>query len=804
MTSNCEVVISAAMGRPVTEDELERITEAVQQRIKQKMRDGASAREAAKVAAGEMTAEAALRKSLARRTAFENIVKFRDLEAREVAGKEVQVSRSVLSGYAASGLRNMGNSIDALREVFKNNLFDPAVAALKKAGLMDALKNGDRDFNLRVAKEIRRLDDPTLEADTGDKHAKAAAKILGDMMEASRAMQNKAGGFIGKLDGYMGRQFHDMMKVRGDFSEAAFKVWRDAISPGLDLDKMYPDLDALKRNSALRDTWQALATGVHDTSTSEALGGFGGANLGTKVSQNRSIIFKDAQSWFDYNEKFGKGSVIDAAFHSAEGAARDSAIMTHLGTNPTAMWNKWQQSMMQKAYDRGDAKAGDALKNKETNKHLFENVAGGGHVVANFTGATIGATVRQSMQLIHLGQILGSATSHTFINAELMRHNGGDFWSGLAQQIRAWVPYGAAQKEIATALQVASHHDVGLMTQRFRTEDGPAGMMAKAVNQFHQWNGFGWYMDQQKAAIGMGLSNRLAYHAGKEFAALDPMMQTSLRRYGIEAPEWDIGRAVAAKEADGNHYVIPANIADAGVQTKFKTFITDTVREGMNEPTPWARQAATFNTKAGTWGGEFIRAFMQFKSFGLTMMERQAGRMIRDGGRAGFDIPGSLYMIGGMTVAGYMGLTLRGIIANQTPRLPTDASGWAALVRDAAVAGGGLGLYGDVLVRGGERSAGDMIKGLAGPAPSTVADAIFGAKHVAEGATKADRKTIALQEGQKVLGDLTPNHPFIAAANSFLLGHMFREMVSPGATRRYNNLLREKGQGQVLRPALQN
>ena len=794
----CVTAITAAVGRPLSDDEIEGIAEAVQMRLTKKLRDGLTPRDAASQVGKEISGEMALKAMLQRRDAMNNIRIKAELTARTIVGKEDKVSKSIISGYAGSNELNMANSVDAAHITLRDTMLAPAVLKLEKAGVMKLIDGKDAAFDRDLARELRRRKDPTLEADTGNSRAKVAAQVLGEVMDAGRALQNKAGAFIGEIDGYMGRQYHDMWKVRGDGSEAAFKSWRDAITPLLDTDRMFADLTPENATSSLRETWRALSSGLHDTASDPALAGFqGGANLGKKVSQDRSIIFKDADSWVNYNEKFGKGSVKDAIFAGADGAARDAALMQKFGTNPKMMWDWWQDSMMRDAYDRGDFKMGDKLKAR-TNDAVFDLVAGKGNIPANATIATIGATVRNSMQLIHLGSILFSALTHIPINAELMRHNGSNFWEGLGNQMRALLPPTKEGRELALSLHAGIDGMMGHIIHRFRTEDGVPGKMAEAVNVFHKYNGFGYFMDGQKMGLGLGISHSLAQKAGQEFEALDMRMQMTMRRYGIEKADWDVGRASQQKAADGRNYLLPAHIGDEAVQQKFQTMITDQIREGLNEPTPHARHVLTANTKAGTVFGELVRGLTQFKSFSLTILERQMGRMTRNG----FDLPGSLYLVGGMTMAGYVGMTLRDFASNRSPRQPEDAGQWAKLLADSMVAGGGAGLYGDVFLRFGERGVGDMVKSLIGPAPATAADAVFGAKHVVE-AGMHEKGGVAAKELQKVLGDLTPNHVAFKAANDYLIGHMFREMVSPGATERYNQMLKDKGQHQILRPPLQ-
>lgn len=794
---DCIEAVKAASGRALTDDEVEAVAEAVHNRIQKKMRDGLMARDAATEAGKELLTEAQLAASLKRRDAYNNLLKHADLQARIVPGQEALTEHSVLQGRQSGTGRNFANSVDANHHGLRAQLLGPLVKALSEAKLLNVLKSRDRGFDLDVARELYRRDDPAAGPASGNKAAVTVAKLLGDTLDTMRAMQNKAGAFIGHLENYMGRQYHDMWKIRGDFSDAAFANWRDKTVPRLDMDKMYGDAPPEHVALSLRQTWQALASGLHDTGSREALGGFQGtANLGKKVSQNRTLQFKSADDWFHYNEDFGKGGVMDAIVSGADGAARDTALMQTFGTNPKAMFDRWHNEMMDAAYARGDGKAGDTLKGNP-NDGLFDVITGRAAIPQNANIAYVAATVRNSMQLIHLGSVIFPAMTHLAIIPDVLRHNGIPLWKGLASTFRSLVPPGPEAKEIAHALGAGIDGMMGHVINRFRTEDGAPGAMAEAVNVYHKLNGFGYYLDALRTGQGLALSHNLAFNAGKEFADLAPKMQATLRRYGIEQGEWDTGRASAQQAADGRNYLMPSAIGDEAVSQKFQTYITDQIREGLNDHTPYARQLVTFGTKPGTVSGEIVRSLTQFKAFTVTMMERQMGRAFT---RNGVDIPGALYLMVGMTMAGYAGNTLRDLFSNQSVRQPKDAAGWAGVVRDAMIGGGATGLYGDVLLKDTAKSGGDVLKSFAGPSAATVADAIAAVHSITAGANTKSRGQIALREGQHLLANNVPNLFYAKAAYDYLFPYMFREMASPGATMRHEKLMRDQGQHFILPP----
>lgn len=795
---DCIDAIEKALGRPPTEDEVIDIAEAVQQRMRRKIADGLSPRDAAAEVGEDMTREAKLAKTIARADAYNNLLKHADLMARTVPGEELLSERSVLAGRARGSGRGFADSVDSNHHSLRAQLVGPATAELANAKLLKVMRTGDPRFDADVARELYRRKDPTLGPATGNARAVEAARILGNVMDAGRAMMNKAGAFIGEVEGYMGRQYHDMFKVRGVGPAGDFAAWRDVAMKEFNLDKMYPDLTPERINSALRETWQSLATGRFDSATNESLNGFnGGRNLGKKVSQQRSIIFNDADAWVRYNQKFGKGSVMDAVWAGADSAARDTAIMGKFGTNPQAMFDKWHDENVQALYDRGEMAKGDALKGNP-NKGLFDTLTGAANHPASQTIATMGATVRNVMQLIHLGGVVFSTISDLPMTMGTLRHNGVPFWKALTEQMSALFPKGEDTKELAMAMGAGIDGMTGHIIHRFRLEDGMPGKMADAVNTFHRWNGLQYETDSMKRGMGLALSHNLAFHADKEFAALPELMQATMRRYGIEAPEWDIARAANKTAADGRAYLMPAEIENPAVSRKMWNLITDQIREGMNEPTAAARQFSTMGTQSGTYWGEITRSIFQFKSFTYSFMQRSGGRTFLRGPTV--DWPGAVYLLAGMTLAGYASNALRDLAANRVTATPTDAEGWGALVARSMVAGGAAGFYGDVLLRQGGKSAGDVAKQMIGPAPATAFDLVSAWNSIAQGSNKTERSTIAKKEAIQLLQHNFPNIPIAKAATDYMLLHFLMESVAPGSVARHDRAMRKQGQTYILRP----
>ena len=814
-----------AAGRKLSEEEIERVFERTHGMMRRYMREGMSQADAATQAGARLGNDLRLAATIENRNKAINLLRKQALDQRVTAGNEARDVRAVLTGVEGGG-RDQARSIDAERHGIMSQLAGPLVSKLRKAGLLDLLKKRDKVFERDVAREMWRLEDPAAGKATGNKHAADAAGILHETQERARAMQNDAGAWIGKQDHYVTRQSHDMLKVRGKGDDAAYAAWRDEIAPKLDertYDGLQDDTSA-DREAFLQATWAALSSGVHDTATGgDFLAGFkGSGNVGKKLSSERVLHFKDADAWFDYNERFGKGAVVDGVLSGLEHASRNTAVMRTLGTNPEAMFDHWVNGLIDQAKERRDFKTSDKLRG-DWNGKILDVVTGKSSLPGHGTFAEIARGVRTMNQLTKLGGVVLSSIPDLAVTAATLRHNGVGLFESYGNQMKALLPGGgAARREVSDHLAVGLDGMMRGIHSRFRGEEGVSGKAAKAVDLFHRVNGLSWWTDALKDGMGDMLSHNLARQAGMDFANLAPRLQTTLRRYGIEEGEWRAMRAGAGKAADGRQHLFSdamnglsdeavahlGGTADEARQMlggKLQTYLTDQVREGMTEPTAGVQAMATLGTKGGTVGGEMVRMLMQFKSYSMTYLTRSVGRELKRGG--GVDVGGMAHLIGMTTLLGYASMTLKELTKGRNPRDPKNAGDYFKVVSAAMVQGGGLGIYGDFMFGDANRLGGGFIGSLAGPTAGTIEDAHKILTTLRDGVSEHGWAEGARRGGVEAFQVAKNNTPFLnlfwaRIALDYAVLYGLQEAMNPGFLRRYEARVKQENQQTFwLRPS---
>ncbi|MEI8395365.1 MAG: hypothetical protein WCF85_11560 [Rhodospirillaceae bacterium] len=552
----CLDAVRAAAGKALSDDDLDRVFSAVQARMRKRAGANGDRAAAARQAAAELGSEARLAAMIEKRSRAINVLRRQALDARTVEGQEVRSVEAALTGVNHHGTGN-ARSVDATRHGLFAQLAGPMVAELRKSGLIGTLTGRDRGFDRDVARELWRLEDPAAEV----------ARILHGAQEAARAMQNEAGAWIGKLDHYVTRQSHDMLKVRGAGDDAAFRQWAADILPRLD-ERSFDHLETPEQVAGfLRATWQALASGVHDTATgAEWLAGFKGpGNLAKKASQERVLHFKSADDWFAYNDKYGKGAVVDSMISGLDHAARNTALMRMFGTNPEAMFDAWVHDLTVRARDHGDFSQVDALKQSK-NQRILDVLTGKAGMPENSSLAQISQGVRNVQSLAKLGGVLLSSIPDIGVIAATLRHNGIPLLEGYAHAAWSALPgrHTEATREIADLLACGIDGMLGHIHSRFSAEDGIPGMLSKSVELMHRLNGLTWWTDSHKTGVGLILSHNLARNAEHGFVELPARLRVSLERYGIGPAEWEALRSGPVKAADGRTYMTRDTVRSLG------------------------------------------------------------------------------------------------------------------------------------------------------------------------------------------------------------------------------------------------
>jgi hypothetical protein len=838
-TEACIAEIEKAAAGALSRDAILESLDDIEKRFAKRARRNPleSKTEASKAIGEELSREAKIAAIIEKRTRTIAVLRKQSRWERINANEKDKIAAlgAMIDGRGSRKLGGgfgSGESTDAIGKSLTGHLVNPMFGELERKGLIKLFR--DPDFEEQVVVEIWRLtepDNPTLPAKTRAE-AVEAAKIIGRTTEAGRKMQNEAGAWIGRLPGYVMRQDHDMLRIR----RASLDVWKADMLALLDPEKTFDDpTDAAGVDKMLNRTYAALQTGVHEgmRGADDWLGGFKGpSNLGKKVSQHRTLNFKGPKEMMAYHRKYGLGTLLESINNDLEHAARNTALMRVWGPNPEAAFHADLDQITKQAARAGDTATTDAARASASLESRFAQVNGTANIGGNPTVAAVGSFIRGWQSLVSLGQITVSAMTDIPITAGTLRQSGFGYFEGVSQQLGSLLEgrTTAEAKEILQHLDILMDGTVGEFGSRFTSADGARGLMARSLQTFFKYNGIRWWTDRMKAGVGLGLSNRLAMLSGKSFDQLDELLQRNLGRYRIGAREWDLIRSVEHEKGRGKAFLTsdgvnklsdeqitaylgkpdakPGTIRAAreDLRTRLSTYFTDQVDEAVNQPGSYERYLTSGGKPSGTFWGEAVRAFMQFKGFGLSVSRRHFGRELYRAGQ--IDKAGFAYLILGTTTMGYVAMTAKQLLAGKTPQDPQSVPDALAIAGAAFVQGGGAGIYGDFLFGDFDRYGRGAVATLGGPLVGKAEDLlrlkslVFNTDNIektAGGEVPRDLAAQLVNLGRQNL----PLQNFIGlkTALDYMVFYRMQEWMSPGyLARMQKRAKKERGQTFWLKP----
>lgn len=821
----CIEAIQAAAGRDLTDDEMAEIIETLQTRQKaiQAENQSLSLEDAALQAADELGRDAQLAAVIEKRNAYINFR--RRTEAVEYIRKNWadRYDLGLESFLVGTNVARTGSRRSVAAE--QKELSQAYVAGLlndfDKSGHLPLLVSGTMDRELTRALWQLNQETPDLKGFSSD--VVEMAQILRKWQELARIEANRAGAFIGKLDNYVARQSHDPYKLQ----TAGFSVWRDFIAPRLD--KVLSDYYLL-------NVYNNLVSGNHlKVSTGGPSGFKGPGNLAKKLSQERVLHFKDADSWFEYNQEFGTGSLREAVIGGLDRLGESTALMKKLGTNPESNWNQILDKLqLDLKNDPIALKKFGVDRNKMLANRLKE-VDGTTRVPVDAAAARVASNLRAWESMAKLGGAVLSAASDLPVAASELSYQGRSFLGSLGEVMGGLVAgrKTAEQREILSSLGVFLDSMRGDVVSRFSADDSLGGRMSRAQRMFFKANGLTWWTDTVRTSVALMMSHNLAIHQGKSFDELGDLGRT-LNLYGIDAKRWDLLRKSPESLADGKQYLTTEGVdaipdselaaylgrSDApslrelrdDMKSQLRAFITDRASYAVIEPDARTRAIMRQGTQPGTVPGELLRFAGQFKAFPIAILQKSVGRELYGRGytpsaygsgrmkelwqalqNGSGEKLGLAQLLLWTTAFGYLSMTAKDMLKGRNPRDPSNPHTWVA----SMLQGGALGIYGDYLFGEVNRFGGSPIQTAAGPVLGAGEDLISLYNKIRTG---DDAAATAFRFALN-------NTPFInlfysRIALDYLFLYQLQENMNPGYLRRMERRVeKENGQTFLLKPS---
>lgn len=866
--ADCAEAITKAFGRDLTPDERKYLEDKVGLALKHisgAERRGVDPDEALRQILDDSENDQKVGELIAKRNAANGVLKRTELQTEHQqtwADDKAEWLTALGKGSPLTrfGSKNsLATSIASMRAA-KQSAF---THELESTGLIKQFRSGKFD------KEMFNAARDQAEGKDLSKYSQTSRNLVGLVqkhLEVSRRDQNNAGAWIGSLPGYIGRQTHDMYKIAkaaGNFAfgdDANFKAWRDKEYPRIDWTKTAPDLTLQDREKWLKNQWTEFATGKHIGYTdfeAPPSSGLGFANVGKRVSAERSIFYKTADDEYGHFKDFGSGaSLYDNIYQQLGNAGRNTAIMRRLGVNASSNMKRVNDDIERSLTDAGEKTKLNKFRQARSDfdKRVWPTLSGQGEFTGNHALAQFSQMLLNIERMADLGMVVPNSLSDINSAAGQQRFYGtrtaAEHFGATAkiagQQIKHMATgFGEDEKKLAAEGHVVLEGMHTPIMSGWGGEDAPAGLAARGTAAFMKYNGGERWWNSLRVGSLLGSGTRYAQYAGQSFDKLLPGMRDALAKFGISSKEWDVIRsAEPTMIKDGRKFLMPQNIQDADLSKfhalhakgadandaqlgrirdnlvqKFGNLFHDTAESAAVTPSAVARSAFVNPASRGTVGGEALRHLLLYRSFVLAFykqhMENElygyhpdrvglAAAIKRTFTKPGAgQLTGLTSLIGGGMGWAAISQALSSIGRGQTPAVPQSAAEVPPYMMNLLSRSGGLGLYGDLVsgqVNDHTSGADYLWSSIGGPTGRRLAQGVDVGLALRNGDTKK-----AAEDALKLFYGTIPgqNLAYTRWATDYMLKTQLMEMVNPGYMDRIDQAARDRQQPYFLdhRPA---
>lgn len=576
MNKACINELKALSKDILSDEDAKALFDEIQRRAKQEALNGVQdINDALEKVGRDLAAETERQAMIEKRNALLNILIKDKINTHLQEFKDEGKGFLAYTGGIQSNIKNSRFSTAALQKSTAGRLMGRFLHSLREGNLLKVFK--DRKMEVEIAKELFQ------EGTTKNSDVAAVAKAIKASYEDSRKMLNNAGADIGTLPEYIARSTHqpekmlqtadgffDRMKLRREarknftnyvdakkwLIDTAYTKWRDFMLPLLDQARTFQGQDVEK---FMRSAYEAMVSGVRKeapTDKESKLFAFKGpGNRAKKLSAERIFHFKDGESWYSYNKRYGSGTVQASVINTIERAGHEIGLLKSWGTNPRAMFDTVSRDIL----ERNRVNPGFTEKKFNFSELVFRSVAGEDRVPVDNLLAKIGAGVRAVQTMSKLGNVLFSSLPDIGGKSLLLQRHGESVLGSYGDAVTRFFR-GAASKDrtaLMDSLATWAGSEFGHMSAYFSAADSPIGSFTQHMQTFMKLTGIEWWDKTNRTATAESISRLLANQRERSYMDLHPGTRETMNLYGLGEKEWDLIRSQPSALVDGKYYITP-------------------------------------------------------------------------------------------------------------------------------------------------------------------------------------------------------------------------------------------------------
>lgn len=589
----------------------------------------------------------------------------------------------------------------------------------KKFGVIASKENGMEDV-------FRSIIDGTTDGQT---EAAVIGKKLSNVSSALLKLYRQAGGIIGEIPNWT-PQVHTAERLRA----VSRTEWVDFISDLSNIEDMqikhgFANLDDDGLKEMFSTVYDSITSGGRSSDAKKMKKSLsegktprsGKGGFDQKRDFARFIIFKDADSFLKYNERFGVGreGLYDLWISHFRGITRDIGMMRVFGPNVRS-GGQFIDSLLAHTDGATDM-------SRKFTRGMFSVAAGDTDGVAQVGGA--GETMWNlfnGLQNLQKSAYLGSAVISAVTDPLFI--SGASRMAGLRPMgvVKAYVSMlkGSDINMInrsrynAEAVSGSMSNSARLTGDTGTVLGGPAAWAAKAGKASADFtmsaSGLNSFTDRARGVARIEALGTVWDYRNKSWQELPQEMRDYMKGISAGADDWAEWRKAKPLELRDGVFVADPQSIHGDSAIKLDTWVASISQLAVNDPSVRTRAITTGagfvdDARQGTFLRAMFSSATMFKSFPITVMHQHMKPAVANLKQGKWHQMGEIVVAG--TFMGAMAIQMKELLKGNDPREMDSLDFlFASLMQ-----GGGMGIYGDFLFSDLSRFDQTPIDTLAGP-----------------------------------------------------------------------------------------
>jgi hypothetical protein len=772
---------------------------------------------------------------LYQRTARIDAIKLNNAIERVVNSKQkdpVDALISILDGTHTAGEGERRNVLRD-RKVLDAKLKNQLVLALREKDLLKLARSGDIDKEIAI--EMWNID-KNIPMNTTDE-ARGIAAVLHNMNKLMFQAKQNAGIPIRHYEGYIAKSVHDPARIRqsGKTYKEAFDSWASSIYSKLDIESTFGQFaeNPAKQQEMLQTIFDEIMSGTH--------GEFTVAKRGRLGMGQRTLHFTDGAAWNDYNNEFGRNSLLESFQSAIAATAKQVSIVNHFGSTADLNWGRVEEKL--RGRFKEDAEKIRMLDSgREKLRQFWDEVKGLNAIPGKSVMAKVSKNARKVSDIAMMGKAgIRSITDIAVTMGTLRSSTGKNIFESLGEAVSGYA--NSLKKEHRNEVLTRAHmyvedvlgelhgemagsgtYQPGEMSKTLKnkfnlnkqtiteTASTVDDMIKWAHNKIYVVNGASFMTKLGKTANARQTMLWLNDNSHHTLESMPAQLSRDLKAFDIDEKDWAVIKQ-AREDMDGKSFITPEGITkvsdesitaikgamSARALTQYRSmldfklagYIGDIADTGV--PTPNARDRHFWirGTKEDDPAGQVARFIAQWKMYPTSIFRIMRRISVNPDGA--LDWQGLTGTFVAATTLGYIGQMLVDILAGKTPKDPRDIK----TITEAMVKGGSAGMFGDMLYNEYDSYSKSFIKGLTGPVLGSADKVAAMMSQSIRGEGKH-----ALSSAIDLMHKNTPlaSFPLIDTMFKNLVLYHVQEELNPGTIGRMEKKAKEAGQEFYISP----